>query len=77
MAREILLDAAHQGELVLRDPPAVVLDHSFHPTHGTDGLDGHTDHDDEEDQIRSQLLQTIHERCEREGMSLLIPQALS
>lgn len=76
-AREILLDAAHQEDLVLADPPPVVFHHAFHHTHVTYELEIHTDHYGEDDRIRSELLRAIQERCEREGISLLIPRILS
>jgi small-conductance mechanosensitive channel len=73
-AHQIILEAARQSDLLLRDPPPLVLHHAFHPTHVTYELTASTDNYNDDTVIRSQLLQGIQERCEREGISLVIPR---
>jgi small-conductance mechanosensitive channel len=76
-AHQFILEAARQSDLLLRDPPPLVLHHAFHPTHVTYEMTAATNNYNDEAVIRSQLLQGIRERCEREGISLLIPQIYS
>jgi small-conductance mechanosensitive channel len=73
-AHQIILEAAQQSDLLLRNPPPLVLHHAFHPNHVTYELSASTNNHNDEAVIRSELLQGIRERCEGEGISLLIPK---
>lgn len=76
-AYSILLQAASETELVLKDPPPYVLHEDFQNGCVIYGLYIYTQAPHEDLIIRSQLRQKIHDRCYMEGIELLSPQYIA